>query len=71
MLKTNNTNTNTNTNNNNNNNDDNNNNNNSDNNNNNNNNKYRDDIRRGTVISYGQMKHSLALVSNHLEMVSR
>ena len=24
-------------------------------------------IRRGTVMSYGQMKHSLALVDNHLQ----
>ena len=33
--------------------------------------KYRDEIRRGIVKSYGQMKRSLALVGNHLEMVSR
>ena len=33
--------------------------------------KYWDDIRRGIVKSYGQMKSSLALVGNHLEMVSQ
>ena len=33
--------------------------------------KNRDDIRRGIVKSYGQMKHSLALVGNRLEMLSR
>ena len=33
--------------------------------------KYRDDVQRGIVKSYGQMKRSLALVGNHLEMVSR
>ena len=33
--------------------------------------KYRDNIRRGIVMSYGQMKHSLALVGNRLEMVSQ
>ena len=33
--------------------------------------KYRDDIRRGIVKFYGQIKRSLALVGNHLEMVSR
>ena len=33
--------------------------------------KYRDDIRRGIVKYYGQMQRSLALVGNHLQMVSR
>ena len=33
--------------------------------------KYRDDIPRGIVKSYGQMKCCLAFVGNHLEMVSR
>ena len=33
--------------------------------------KYWDDIRRGIVKSYEQMKRSLALVGNHLQMVSR
>ena len=33
--------------------------------------KYWDDIRWGIVKSYGQMKRSLVLVGNHLEMVSR
>ena len=33
--------------------------------------KYWDDIPWGIVKSYGQMKCSLALVDNHLEMVSR
>ena len=33
--------------------------------------KYLDDIQRGIVKSYGQMKCFLALVGNHLEMVSR
>ena len=33
--------------------------------------KHRDDIRQGIVKSYGKMKRSLALVGNHLEIVSR
>ena len=49
----------------------NNNNNDNDNNNDNNNNNNNNDIRQGIVMSYGQMKRSLALVGNHLGMVSR
>ena len=37
---------------------------------NNNNINNRNDIRRGIVESYGQIKCSLALVGNHLEVVS-
>ena len=33
--------------------------------------KHRDDIRQGIVKSYGKMKRSLALVGNHLEIVSQ
>ena len=33
--------------------------------------KHRGDIRQGIVKSYGKMKRSLALVGNHLEIVSR
>ena len=33
--------------------------------------KYRDDIQKGIVKSYRQMKCPLALAGNHLEMVSQ
>ena len=33
--------------------------------------KHQDEIRRGILKFYGHMKHSLALVGNHLEIVSQ